>query len=45
MDENDDKPEDLGCFPRFADKPIFVLYVYIYMIYVHTHIYTYKLSF
>jgi hypothetical protein len=39
MDENDDKPEDLGCFPRFADKPIFVLYVYIYMIYVHTHIY------
>ena len=31
MDENDDKPEDLGCFPRFADKPIFVLYVYIYI--------------
>ena len=31
MDENDDKPEDLGCFPRFSDKPIFVLYVYIYL--------------
>ena len=39
MDENDDKPEDLGCFPRFADKPIFVLYVYIYIYDICTYIY------